>query len=106
MTYTHYLKALKKKSASMMLLMKIDPWYYNMDDGSTSEINDHSYNYDGVDEEKESELKASTSLNVFKGSKNVELAFKCLNMHGHFFSSLFNVGLHSHMYTQQSPPHL
>ena len=33
----------------MMLLMKIDPWYYNMDDGSSSEINDHSYNYDGVD---------------------------------------------------------
>ena len=61
--------------------MKIDPWYYNMDDGSTSEINDHSYNYDGVDEEKESELKASTSLKVFKGSKNVgilniELALK------------------------------
>ena len=52
MTYTHYLKALRKKSASMILLMKIDPWYYNMDDGSSSEINDHSYNYDGVDDFK------------------------------------------------------
>ena len=70
-----------------------------MDDGSTSEINDHSHNYDGVDEEKESELKASASLKVFKGSKNVELAFKCLNMHKHFFSSLFNVELYSYVYT-------
>ena len=72
-----------------------DPWSYNIDDG-TSESNDHS-NSDGIDEEEESaEQKVSTSLKVFKGSKNVgilniELAlkgyiscvgnsFKCPNM--------------------------
>ena len=57
-----------------------DPWSYNIDDG-TSESNDHS-NSDGIDEEEESaEQKVSTSLKVFKGSKNVgilniELALK------------------------------